>query len=120
MDTQYCGECGRAESAKRLAAVSALGRIAATSPEALQKISDRMKAQRQAISRWNPADLPEWLTDEYFSTRIWPVLGQFPKRKLAEALGVSTDYVYQIVSGTRAPHRRHWVRLAELVGVGGE
>lgn len=116
-DAMFCHKCARIESGKRIAAASALGRIAANSPEALQKISDRMKQQREAMSRWNPADLPEWLTEEYFSTTIWPALGSLSKKSVAEALGVSKDYVYQLVRGNRVPHRRHWERLAELAGV---
>ena len=116
-NAQLCGNCARNESGRRLSAVSALGRIAASTPEALQRISERMKQQREAISRWNPADLPSWLTDEYFSTKIWPALGNIPKKRIAEAIGVSTDYAYQLVNGNRVPHRRHWVRLAELVGI---
>jgi hypothetical protein len=34
-----------------------------------------------------------------------------------QALGVSRDYAYQFARGERIPHRRHWLKLAELAGV---
>ena len=96
-NASLCPDCARAESGKRLAVASEKGRIAAGSPEALQKISDRMKQQRSAIAKWNPADLPEWLTDECFSTKIWPALGNFSKQAIAHVLGVSKEYAYRVV-----------------------
>jgi CRISPR-associated endonuclease Cas1 len=118
-DARYCHSCALVESGKRIAAARELGRIAAASPEAALKKSNQMKIQRDAISNWTPADLPEWLDEECFLTRIQPVLGRLSKTTVAELLGVSRDYVYQLVRKVRVPHRRHWVKLAELVGVVG-
>ena len=76
-----------------------------------------MKRHRDATSNWSPSDLPDWLDDECFAIRIQPLLGKLSKATVAEALGVSRDYVYQFARGERVPHRRHWVKLAELAGV---
>jgi predicted DNA-binding transcriptional regulator AlpA len=76
-----------------------------------------MKLQRGAISSWTPADLPDWLDEECFLTKIQPELRTLSKTTVAQALGVSKDYVYQLVRKERVPHRRHWLKLAELVGV---
>jgi len=32
-------------------------------------------------------------------------------------LGVTTAYIRAIISGKHVPHKRHWARLAEMVGV---
>ena len=115
---RHCHECAMKESGKRLSAARELGRIASASAETAQKKSDRMKLQRDAITNWSPADLPDWLDDECFRTRVQPVIAKLPKTALAEALGLSREYVYRVASGERFPHRRHWLKLAELAGVG--
>jgi hypothetical protein len=48
-------------------------------------------------------------------TRIYPALDHLSKGEIASALGVSKDYAYQIANGNKVPHRRHWLKLAELV-----
>ena len=76
-----------------------------------------MYSHRDAIRNWQSSDLPDWLTDEAYVNTIQPALGRFTKREIAEALGISKDYVYEIVRGDKIPHRRHWLKLAEYVGV---
>jgi hypothetical protein len=112
-DARRCHSCALVEAGKRISAVSGLGRIAAASAEAALKKSNR----RDAISNWTPSQLPDWLDEEFFSTKIQPMLGGLSKTTVSEALGVSKDYVYQLVRKERVPHRRHWVKLAELVGL---
>jgi hypothetical protein len=48
-------------------------------------------------------------------TMIQPVLGSLSKAKIASAIGISKDYAYGIARGEKIPHRRHWLKLAELV-----
>lgn len=50
-------------------------------------------------------------------TQIYPALARLPKVEIASALGVSKDYAYPIANENRVPHKRHWVKLAQLVGV---
>jgi len=115
---RHCHDCALIESGKRLSEAGQLGRIAAASSEVAQKKSDRMKVQRVAMDNWSPSDLPDWLDDECFRTRILPVIARLPKIALADALGLSKEYVYRVANGERFPHRRHWLKLAELAGVG--
>jgi hypothetical protein len=67
---QYCHACSLAESGKRLPAVQELGRVAAVSPASLKKRSEAMNRHKEARRNWQPSDLPDWLTDEVYATRI--------------------------------------------------
>jgi hypothetical protein len=66
---------------------------------------------------WSLAEHPSWLTDELYVTNIQPLLKTLPRKATASALGVTTTYIRMIISGKHIPHKRHWVKLAELVGV---
>jgi CRISPR-associated endonuclease Cas1 len=114
---RFCHCCGLNECGKRLSAVQHLGKDAARTPEALDKKSKKMNAHRDAIRNWQPSDIPDWLTDDLFMTRLYPAIDQLSKGEIASALGVSKDYAYQIANGNKVPHRRHWLKLAELVGI---
>ncbi|HEX7363530.1 MAG TPA: hypothetical protein VF283_23810 [Bryobacteraceae bacterium] len=95
--------------------VSAKGRLAAQSPEAASLKSAKMIAHRDAMENWNPAELPEWLDDNYFLMKIRPALASIRKSMIADALGMSVSVAYKFANGTRIPHRRHWVKLAGLI-----
>ena len=113
----HCSTCAPVVAGKRLAEAQVLGRVAALTPAALAKRSDKMKAQRDAVRQWQPSELPEWLTDEVYATKILPKLAQVSKRTIELELRISKRYAYEIADGTKIPHRRHWVKLAGLVGV---
>jgi len=113
---QYCHACSLAESGKRLASAQVLGRVAAIRPESLKKRSDAMALHKEALRNWKPSDLPDYLTDEVYAHRIRPALARLSNKAIELALGVSKRYAYEIASGVKVPHRRHWVKLAELAG----
>ena len=115
---QFCYSCGLEGSRQRLSTARELGREAARSPEALQKRSKKMNRHRDAMRNWKPSELPDWLTSDVYITKIYPALERLSKSAIASALGVSRDYAYQIANGNRVPHKRHWVKLAGLTGVG--
>lgn len=117
--TRRCPDCVPEEAGRRLAAASAKGRIAANTPEAQALKSAKMLAHREAIANWNPAELPEWLDEQFFLTKIQPALSRVRKQVIADALGINITVAYKYANGTRIPHKRHWMRLAELVGVTG-
>lgn len=91
------------------------GRTNALTPEALKKRSNTISRHRDAIRRWQPSDLPDWFTDDVYLSQIQPALSRLSKTAVANALGVSKDYVYEIARGEKILHRRHWLKLAELV-----
>jgi hypothetical protein len=64
------------------------------------------------MSAWDPASLPDWLTPEAFIQK------DVTTSSIATALGVSWVYASHIRAGAKRPHPRHWLKLAELVGVG--
>jgi CRISPR-associated endonuclease Cas1 len=115
---RYCGTCAAVAATQRITEASGRGRLNAVKPEALEKRSKTMSSHRDAIRNWEPSDLPDWLDDEVYTTKIQPVLDRLSKSAIAKALGVTKDYAYEIARGDKIPHRRHWARLAELVGVG--
>jgi hypothetical protein len=116
---RFCHACGSKEALTRLAGARKLGKEAARTPEALAEKRRQMTTHRDAIAAWKPSDVPEWLTDDVYMAKIHPALSKLSKTTIATALGVSKDYVYQIVRGDRVPHRRHWLKLAELAGESG-
>jgi CRISPR-associated endonuclease Cas1 len=114
---RFCGNCAKIESGKRIAAVQAKGKTAAATPEVAAVKSAKMLQHRKAIAAWNVTDMPSWLDDNFYSMRILPLLRTIPIGLLADQLNVSKTHVYRFVKGAKIPHRRHWVKLAEMVGV---
>jgi len=113
----HCKACAVAVSTAALVKGAQAGRIAARSPEAMALRSAASKRQNEALRAWNPADQPAWLTDECYMTRIQPLLAQLTRPRIAEALGVGIVYAGEIRNGKCVPHPRHWLKLAELVGL---
>jgi CRISPR-associated endonuclease Cas1 len=111
--SKQCLTCAR--EVKRLFAAEM--RKAAKTPEVRQKRSESAKRSRGQQLNWSPSELPAWLTDELYLTRIQPLLKDLPRKATADALGVTTAYIRGIISGKHVPHKRHWAKLAELVGV---
>ncbi len=110
-------DCAKIESGKRIAAAQARGRLAASTPEIAVLKSAKMLQQRKAMAAWNPADLPTWLDDGFYSMKIQPLLKTVPIGLLAKELNISKTHAYRFVKGAKIPHKRHWVKLAELVEV---
>lgn len=68
---------------------------------------------------WLAAIAASRLVDgETYSQRIQPRLAGIAYSEIAAALGVSLPYAAAVRAGQRVPHPRHWVKLAELIGVG--
>jgi len=90
----------------------------APSPErCLANTPRRHHAERR---NWKASTLPEWLNQEVYDRMIQPLLKPFSRSTIMSAIGVSKMYASDIRSGKRRPHPRHWVKLAELVGVSAE
>jgi CRISPR-associated endonuclease Cas1 len=115
--TIHCRTCSLFASGERLKQVQSLGKVAALDPNALARRTDRMIKQRQAERAWSPSELPSWLDDEAYRMRIQPLLRNVSKRAIELTLQISKRYAYEIAAGEKIPHRRHWVKLAELVGL---
>jgi hypothetical protein len=110
-----CGKCAVEGATKRLIEVARIGRIAAHSPKALAKEGKTQRQQAKARSVWRQSHQPTWLSAEFYSGRIQPLLADVPTSSIALRIGVSRWYAGRIRQGYR-PHPRHWLALAQLVG----
>ena len=113
----YCASCAVGVSREGLIEAAKLGRIATHS---LQAETLRAKTQRKhaaAVAAWQPSDLPEWLNEKAYRTKIQPALAGITVPAIATALSVSEPYATDIRAGKRCPHPRHWKTLAQLVDI---
>jgi len=111
-----CGKCAIEGATKRLVEAARIGRVAAHTPEALAKEGKSQRQHAKARSSWRASSQPSWLTTEFYSEKIQPLLADMPSSSIASRIGVSRWYAGRIREGYR-PHPRHWQALAELVGV---
>jgi hypothetical protein len=93
------------------------GRKLAQCSDAIAKRADTMRRHRQKIREWKPSGVPVWLTPDVYVKQIQPALASVAKLQIRLALGLSEPYSSDIRAGKRIPHPRHWIALAELVGV---
>jgi hypothetical protein len=69
------------------------------------------------LKNWDPNSKPAWLTEEAYAEKIQPLLAAVRPADIMNAIGVSWLYASQIRRGMKRPHARHWMKLAELIGV---
>jgi CRISPR-associated endonuclease Cas1 len=113
-DHQNCGDC--APPKEMMIAAARLGRVAAKTLEARTKHAKSMSRQARARYAWNPSSQPVWLTAEFFSENVQPLLADIGASVIQARLRVSRCYASKIRQGQRRPHPRHWNELALLVG----
>jgi hypothetical protein len=113
----YCKLCALPAAKERFGEVARFGRIASHTNEA--EISRAMTRLRhaEALKAWDPATLPDWLTEREYQEKIQPRLAQVKVPAISNALGISGPYATDIRAGRRRPHPRHWLKLAILVGI---
>ena len=73
-------------------------------------------AQRSAEIAFATSGEPE-TERAWFAESVGPALAGFTLPAIARATGVSTSAAAKWRAGRRVPHPRHWVALADLVGV---
>ena len=93
-----------------------LGRIATHTLEAETLRAKTQRKHAAALAAWRPSELPEWLNEETYRTKIQPALAGITVPAIATALGISEPYATDIRKGRRLSHPRHWEALARLVG----
>jgi CRISPR-associated endonuclease Cas1 len=114
---KYCFSCGVATSTERLLDVAQQGRIVAVSPEVNARRAEKTRGHNLARWGWAASSQPAWLTNEFYETKIQPLLANIPRSAISNALGVSKTYAGEIRTGKSLPHPRHWQRLAKLVAI---
>lgn len=115
-NANLCKRCATEVTNAVLARATPKGRIAAQSPEAQRKRSATRKRNAMAQSHWKPSDQPAWLTAEFFSTKVRPLLISISSALIAKRLNLSYSYADDIRKG-RVPHPRHWRALLEIAGL---
>jgi CRISPR-associated endonuclease Cas1 len=114
---KICLACSVARSSELLKAVSTKGRAASHSPEAQAKRSDKHHALHTARREWSASDQPNWLTEDFYKSKLKPKLVTQSTRGIARNLGVSRSYATQVRHGRVVPHPRHWLGLAKVLGI---
>ena len=115
-DRNHCANCAIDGATERLVNAARIGRVAARRPEARAKHVASRRRHAQACSEWEASTKPAWLTSEVFAQQIQPMLAGVSTSAIRSQIGVSRWYAGRIREGYR-PHPRHWLALAELVGV---
>jgi len=112
----HCRTCRVEGAADRMPNVARIGRLTALTAQAQLKRSETQR--RNAIARytWDASSQAEWLTEQFYSEKIQPLLAQMSGTAIARAIGATCAYGSRVRHGTR-PHARHWKALAALVGV---
>lgn len=113
----WCAECSRKNSIKTLIGGAKLGRVIAHGALAQARLKETKLRHDLARKEWSPTNQPGWLTQAVYETEIQPKLISASLSQLASAIGVSIQYASDIRKGTRRPHPRHWLALANLVSV---
>jgi CRISPR-associated endonuclease Cas1 len=111
-----CADCAIDGATQRLSNASLIGRVAARSPEARAKHVASRRRHATACSEWDPSSQPAWLTEQLFTEKIHPALTNVSATAIAKRIGVSRWYAGRVREGYR-PHARHWLALANLVGI---
>jgi CRISPR-associated endonuclease Cas1 len=113
----HCATCALKLSTTALIEAAARGRVAAQGDEAQARRCKTQLRHRAAFLAWKSSDLPLWLDEKCYLTKIQPRLRQITLSVLSSKLGISVPYAVDIRSARRVPHKRHWGTLARLVGV---
>ena len=128
---QVCPRCGRAlRRGLGRCPTCAADDLEKTVPEVLkatrltesstEEPATRMSAQlrnAEAAREWNPENLPGWLTQDFYRTRILVEVKRIRTVYVARYLSWSESYAGAVRSGKVIPHPRHWQALATLVGI---
>ena len=111
-----CGTCRIEAATKSMVDVARIGRLTAHGDKAQAKRSSTQLQHGDARRAWEPSSQPAWLTEEFYSAKMQPLLAQMQGTTIARAIGVTFVYGSRIRQGRR-PHPRHWLPLSKLVGL---
>lgn len=93
-------------------------RLDTRDPIAQARRAESQRRQAAALKTWNSLDEPSCLDETFYREKIQPRLMGVTVAAIASALLVSEPYATNIRSGRCIPHPRHWLALAQLVGLG--
>jgi len=81
------------------------------------KHSDAQRRHEAAKRAWRLSPQANWPDRSTYDCKIRPRLASITISTISSTLGVCESYAADIRAGRHRPHPRHWVTLAELVGV---
>jgi CRISPR associated protein Cas1 len=111
-----CARCSVDGATKNMLDAARIGRATANSPEAQLKRASTQRKNALAQHPWKPSDQPAWLTEQFYSEKIQPILATMSASAIARQILVSRCYAGRIKEGYQ-PHPRHWGTLATIVGL---
>jgi len=111
----YCAKCVPDVNRENMLRQAKLGQIATHSASAETRRAATQAKQAEALRRWDPSTLPNWLDEDFYRREILPRLASFAVKKIRLAISVSHPYADLIRKGERIPHPRHWLALANFV-----
>jgi hypothetical protein len=110
----HCRSCAADGWSKHMVDVARVGRLTANNPQAQAKRRTTQRRNHAARRAWNPSSQPAWLTEQFYSEKVAPLLADTSRNAIARMLSVSRAYAARIRRGER-PHPRHWQALAEVI-----
>lgn len=116
----YCAECAVTVTRESLIIAARQGRIISHSREAESRRSETQRRHHAAERAWRPSDLPDWLNEKAYQEKIQPRLAELTVPAISKMLAISGPYATDIRAGRRRPHPRHWLALAQIVGLIGQ
>jgi CRISPR-associated endonuclease Cas1 len=114
-ESTKCAACAVDNATKNMFDAAKIGRQTANGPEARLKRANTQRKNALAQHAWKPSDQPAWLTEEFYSENVQPVLAGMSASAIARRISVSRWYAGRIREGYR-PHPRHWRALSKLAG----
>jgi len=116
--SEKCKSCALEVTTPKLVRAASEGRIVSHTAKAEFKRSQTQLASHASRRAWSASDPATWLTAEFYSEKIQPLVSSLSGRAIARYLSVSHGYAIEIRNG-RVPHPRHWQTLAMLLGASG-
>jgi hypothetical protein len=95
----YCAKCIPAVNRENISRQAKLGRIATHNPIAEARRAATHAKHVEALRKWNPSDLPEWLDEVTYKREILPRLAKFTVKAIRLALDVSHPYATLLKQG---------------------
>jgi len=115
-DNSHCRNCRIEQVTKGMPDVARVGRLTAHGTQAQAKRKSTQLRHGRASRAWQASRQPAWLTEQFYSEKIQPLLAKMSGTAIARAIGVTCAYGSRIRQGSR-PHPRHWHALARVVGI---
>lgn len=103
----------------KLAELRAQGRDPRASQQAKSRRSASVARSNKERAAWAPTPEEAVLDKAWYEREILPYLDQVSVRTIQHALGVSNGGASKIRLGQLTPHKRHWLKLRELVSARG-